>query len=1096
MRASLLSVFVCVFVFSLVGAAPGQQKTWAPGEKELQTRYRELSQQGKYREAIPVVQQWVELCEEHHGAESRDTAAAVNNLALLYHRVGNYREAEAAFKRALEVFEVAFGPDEAATGQVVHNFGGLYLRLGRNEEAERLLKRALTIKEEKMGKSHASTALTVSALASAYGKLDRLVEAEEYAKRAVEIEEGVHGADAPATAISVNNLAGIQQSLGRYDESRANFERSVQIFETKLGASHPTTAGAIGNLANLYKEMARFDEAEQLLNRALKIYGETLGPNHPSTAEAMTRLASLHHQAARFVEADKLYQQALQIAEAAYEGKHPTIAVILGDLASLYHDEGRLEEAERYYEEALEMQETLFGPRHTAVAGALNNLATFHADLGRYEEAESSHRRALQIKEAVLGKEHDSVALTLNNLAIVYKNLDRMPAAFRVLQRSLAIREAIHGPNHPEAATAAGNLASLLKDLRRYEEAEEYFKRSLEVFKKTNGLNHPDTATSLGNLANLYRDTGRFEEAEALHKQALEIVEALHGPDHMSTMLAVGNLVSLYQIQGRREEALEWARREQEIRNSLLEEVLSFTTEKERLDFQERRQAANGYERFASLEAAEETARAVFRHKGIVLESLLEDRRAAAAGRGDPESANLLESIRAAKTQLLAAQLNKKTGRARISELQGQLRELQKDLASKVSRVLGSRESLSLQVADVRAAIPQNAALIEYFYFRRHIEEQRGEFSYGAIVLRPNSEPALVICGAAEEIDKQIAAYRGGVVMMSAPQLEAAGQALFQSLIAPLAGHLGNANTLIISPDAQLNFLPFAAILSKSDRFLAEDFNIRYIAGGRDLLKTRDSVATAPGPSIFVGDPKYFDETEPGSFGTGIHLSQLPGAREEATRVVAALGLDDAERRILVGAEATEQVIRNSRAPRVLHLATHGFFLDKVDLPGARAVAGSAENPMYRGGIALFGAQNTFGRWRAGAAADPDSDGVLMAAEVAEMDLDGTDLVALSACSTALGEAKRGEGVFGLRRGVVMSGARNLLMTMWPVADKETADFMEDFYARYAESGDAPTALAEVQRVWLIRLRKENDSAFAVHRAGAFIMSSQGGGPD
>jgi len=192
-------------------------------------------------------------------------------------------------------------------------------------------------------------------------------------------------------------------------------------------------------------------------------------------------------------------------------------------------------------------------------------------------------------------------------------------------------------------------------------------------------------------------------------------------------------------------------------------------------------------------------------------------------------------------------------------------------------------------------------------------------------------------------------------------------------------------------------------------------------------------------------------------------------------------------------------------------LATHGFFLKEIDFgagadePQRRMEIGGGSgwgdllkpkgpiiNPMYRSGIALAGAQRTIEKWRKGEVPEPDNDGILMAAEVVDLDLRGTDLVTLSACSTATGEALSGEGVLGLRRGFVMAGARNLLMTLWPVDDADTADFMEDFYRRYAETGNAPKALTEVQREWLVRLRKEKGLVYAVNRAGAFIMSSQG----
>jgi hypothetical protein len=106
--------------------------------------------------------------------------------------------------------------------------------------------------------------------------------------------------------------------------------------------------------------------------------------------------------------------------------------------------------------------------------------------------------------------------------------------------------------------------------------------------------------------------------------------------------------------------------------------------------------------------------------------------------------------------------------------------------------------------------------------------------------------------------------------------------------------------------------------------------------------------------------------------------------------------------------------------------------------------------------------------------------------------INGTWLVVLSACETGSGEARAGEGVMGLRRGFIQAGARNLLMTLWPISDKTTVQIMLDFYEAADKTHNAPEALAEVQRAWLVKLRKESDLSEAVGLAGAFIMSSQG----
>ena len=147
---------------------------------------------------------------------------------------------------------------------------------------------------------------------------------------------------------------------------------------------------------------------------------------------------------------------------------------------------------------------------------------------------------------------------------------------------------------------------------------------------------------------------------------------------------------------------------------------------------------------------------------------------------------------------------------------------------------------------------------------------------------------------------------------------------------------------------------------------------------------------------------------------------------------------------------------------------------------------------MHRSGLALAGAQATLDAWKRGEVPPMDNDGIVTAEEVGGLKLEGTWLVVLSACDTGVGEVRSGEGILGLRRGFIQAGAQNLLMTLWSVADEETAKIMVDFYEAAHRSGNAPQALADVQRDWLIKLRKERGLAEAVRIAGPFILSSQG----
>ena len=94
-------------------------------------------------------------------------------------------------------------------------------------------------------------------------------------------------------------------------------------------------------------------------------------------------------------------------------------------------------------------------------------------------------------------------------------------------------------------------------------------------------------------------------------------------------------------------------------------------------------------------------------------------------------------------------------------------------------------------------------------------------------------------------------------------------------------------------------------------------------------------------------------------------------------------------------------------------------------------------------------------------------DGILTAAEAAHLDLHGTELVVLSACETALGQIELGEGVYGLRRALVLAGAQAQLVSLWKVADAQTQELMVDYYTRLLNGEGRSAALREAQKAMI-----------------------------
>jgi CHAT domain-containing protein len=201
----------------------------------------------------------------------------------------------------------------------------------------------------------------------------------------------------------------------------------------------------------------------------------------------------------------------------------------------------------------------------------------------------------------------------------------------------------------------------------------------------------------------------------------------------------------------------------------------------------------------------------------------------------------------------------------------------------------------------------------------------------------------------------------------------------------------------------------------------------------------------------------------------------IPSSGREAERVAAYYhGREPAL--LLEGAAASETRFKQE-APgkRVLHLATHGFFVGETC-----AEKPAAGNPLLLSGLVLAGA-NRLAKAPAKAQAD---DGILTAEELASLDLSAADLVVLSACDTGRGEVSIGEGVFGLRRALEIAGAHSVVMSLFPVPDRQAGRFMDRFYHARLAGRPIPDAARSATLQALQDLRRAERPAHPYYWAG------------
>jgi CHAT domain-containing protein/Flp pilus assembly protein TadD len=896
-------------------------------------------------------------------------------------------------------------------------------------------------------------------------------------------------------------------------------------FSSVVNAQAPADGDSPAELTRRIMELygeGKFREAIPLAERL--VTKQPRGLDDSQSAASINLLALLYKSTGEYAKAEPLYKEALEIRQKVLGREHPDTAQSLNNLALLYQAMGDYAKAEPLLTEALEIRQKVLGREHPDTAQCLNNLAALYWVMGDYAKAESLFKEALEIRQKVLGPEHRDTAQSLNNLAVLYQAMGDYARAEPLYVQALEIRQKVLGREHPDTATNLNGLAVLYWVMGDFTKAEPLFKEVLEIRQKVLGREHPDTAQSLNNLAELYKAMGDYVKAEPLLTEALEIRQKVLGREHPNTAITLKNLAYLELDLGKIQEAKRLGDLEYAAGVKAFSQILSFGSEDQRLAYQ---RLLNPYTLFATLGQSDSLlAGAVLHYKGVVLDSMIEDRLLAETGK-EEANRDLVEQLNAKKR--IVAQLSLQTTAAtpkeiaeRMQALEQEVENIEGKLARQGTDLGQARRALTITVEQVQAALPNDTVLVEYVRYSHYLGKSKFESRYGAVVLSADAPPRWVTLGGAKEIEANLKRYQA-LVRNPGDEEEMAAvlQKLYNEVWEPVEHVFPvRTNRGIVSPDGQLNFLSFATLLDPAKGFVAEKYSIQYVTSGRDLL--RESQPTQSKQVIVMANPKFDREMQlasldPPAEGSGVlrgpekrdvedlSFEELGGTQKESAQLLPKFEHWGWQARSLSGSDVNKRALLDLHSPYILHLATHGFFEpedssseanpNEFQSPGIKSDLTKSrffKNPMHRSGLALAGANTTITDWKRGEAPPIEEDGILTAEDVSTLDLKGTWLVTLSACDTGSGEARAGEGVMGLRRGFVEAGAQNLLMSLWPISDEFTVQIMSDFYDAAHQSGNAPEALAKVQRDWLVRLRKEQGLANAVNLAGPFIMSSQG----
>ncbi len=824
--------------------------------------------------------------------------------------------------------------------------------------------------------------------------------------------------------------------------------------------------------------MQRLDALQQRYTTAvseLEVIRQTAFGADSGNVIALTNSIEQLQRQGNYAAAIAPSQELVAIAERVLGANHPTVAATLNNLAVMHKELGNFSAAVPLYQRSLAIREQALGANHPDVATSLNNLANLYSDQGNYGEALPLYQRSLAIREHALGANHPDVGISLHNLAVMYHLQGNLTAALPFYQRSLAVVEPTLGAEHPLVATILNNLAELYRAQGNYGAALPLYQRSLSTRERLLGQEHPDVATSLNNLAELYRAQGNYGTALPLYQRSIALRQRVLGNEHPYLALSLANLAKAYWGQGNMTEALATLSRSLEIEETNLSRNLVVGSEEYKRNylstFQDSTNTAISFHLQGNPQnpaAASMAFTTILRRKGRLLDVLAQTtsrlrRQLDAAGQQQ------LDELIRLRTQIasLTFMRDRPPPSSQISQLEQRARQLEAQLTSQSANF--RVEVTPVTLGAVQQAIPANAVLLEFIqYVPYNPKTNRWEAPrYAVYALKKAGAPQWQDLGTVADVDKVISAARSRVADPRLPPtvIKPPLKAAYERLLAPLEPFLAGSTHLFVAPDGQLNTLPFEALVDRQDRYLLETLTVTLLTSGRDLLRLQ-APGRSPNPPLVLGNPSFGQPTSrPRGNGSrsldlrSLTFNELPGT---ATEVKTLSGLLP-QAQVLTGSSATETAVKQTNRPRILHLATHGFFLESPrvspqTLQNTRGLNAptpfAGENPLLRSGLAMAG----FNQRQSGV-----DDGVLTALEVTGLNLDGTELVVMSACDTGRGDILNGEGVYGLRRAFTLAGARTQLSSLWKVDDTTTQQLMVKFYQNLAAGKGRSDALRQAQ---------------------------------
>ena len=882
-------------------------------------------------------------------------------------------------------------------------------------------------------------------------------------------------------AISINENAGFfdvqQKGEGL---AKGLYALKEQTEKTRAEIVRDSLESAI-NLYNL--RMYKLAEGSFLnVKRMMEKYSLTNDINY---LRCISNLGLVYLVKGQYDEAETFIKFALDGSENMLGKKNAAYAANLNNWAKLGQLLGKFNEAEQQFDEAQNLLVQLFGEKSMQNAVVTNNMAMLYMAMGRNDQAVELMKAAIAAseaapKKALQGKKSFDSRKFQSNLALVYQISGRYTEAEATFLAIKKVFEARKQTSNPEYAGMLNQLAILYIQMGKNDQVEALLKKAAEVYKKKFTEDNASFAKTQNDLGVFYRMQGKFAEAEAASLKSFDIRKKVLGTEHPDYVKSLENLGLIYWKKGEHAKAYPFLKEGLDKSLNFINSYFKPMSEAEKTKYWETLQPR--FQRFYNF-AIEYSAsnptvladvfNAQIATKALLLNSTNKVKKTILASGNQALIKNYLAWIGKKEALSHYYSLSKEElaeQKIDLKALEKETNDMERALSSQSQEFSQSYSSETLTLTNISSLLKDDEALVEIARVRGFDKDFTDQSRYIALVLTKGSTvPKLAILENGQQLETRYAKfYKNSAINKLADGYS------YDQYWAKLDALVAGKKTVYVSPDGVYNQININTLKKTDGDYLLSRYDVVTIGNAKDLIRLKQSAkALARKNAFLLGFPDYG--------GTAV---ALPGTKVELDGINKILKASGFTADVKQEKEASEKNLKNVKAPALMHIATHGYFLADADIGKGNALGVDTENaknnPLLRSGLILA---NPTGQKQDTTRIDFGStdNGVLTAYEAMNLDLEGTDLIVLSACETGLGDVRAGEGVYGLQRAFLVAGANALVMSLWKVDDAATQQLMTNFYTNWTKSGNKFKAFKLAQQQLMVKYKDP-------YYWGAFVM--------